>query len=202
MMKLYYSQYTRGHRPRWVLEELGVPYELLRLDLRKGEHKSPEYLKVHPLGVVPALEDANGVLLESGAICLYLADRYADGKLAPALGTHDRGEYYQWCMFALATLEPPIVALAQHTRFLPEAERQPALAERARQQLEPALRVLEQELGGREFIVGESFTVADVLVSATLSYANLFGALERFPGLKAYMQRHLERPAAKRAYAD
>jgi glutathione S-transferase len=201
-MKLYYSQFTRGHRPRWVLEELGLPYELQRLDMRKGEHKSPEYMKVHPLGQVPALEDSTGVLLESGAICLYLADKYPEKKLAPALGTHERGEYYQWSMFALATLEPSLVTIAMHTRFLPEAERQPALVERAKQQLQPALKVLEGHIGRREFIVGNAFSVADVLTAATLSWGQSMGVLSDFPGLQAYTKRHLERPAAKRAYAD
>ncbi|QRO00600.1 glutathione S-transferase family protein [Archangium violaceum] len=201
-MKLYYSQHTRGHRPRWVLEELGTPYELHRLDLRKGEHKSPEYQRIHPLGLVPALEDEGRVLVESGAICLYLADKYPEKKLAPTPGSHERGEYYQWVMFALSTLEPPLSTFASHTRFLPEAERQPAVAERAKQQFLPALRMLEQRLTGREYVVGDAFCVADVLLSGVLSWISLVGLANDFPGLRAYTKRQMERPAARRAYAD
>ncbi|PTL79915.1 glutathione S-transferase family protein [Vitiosangium sp. GDMCC 1.1324] len=201
-MKLYYSQHTRGHRPRWVLEELGIPYELHRLDLRKGEHKSPEYQRIHPLGLVPALEDEGRVLVESGAICLHLADKYPEKTLAPAPGTPERGEYYQWVMFALVTLEPSLSTFASHTRFLPEAERQPVLAERAKQQFLPALRMVEQRISGREYIVGNAFSVADVLLSGALSWGTLLGLFADFPGLQAYTQRLMERPAAKRAYAD
>ena len=201
-MKLYYSRFTRAHRPRWVLEELGVPYELQRLDLRQGEHKSPEYLKVHPLGQVPALEDDGLVLLESGAICQYLADKYPEAKLAPAPGTRERGEYYLWCTYLLATVEPELATAFLHLRMLPEAERIPAVAEIAKGKLMKMLRVLEAKVDGREYLVGDQFSVADVLLAAQLSWAKSFGMVDDFPGLQAYMKRHMARPAAQRAYAD
>lgn len=202
MNKLYYSQYTRAHRPRWVLEELGVPFELKRLDMSKGEHKSPDYLKVHPLGALPAFEDESGSLIESCAISMYLADKYPERELAPALGTRERGEYYQWCLFVPATLEEPLTTLGRHTRWLPEAERQPALVEQSRQKLVPVLQLLARRLEGRQFIVGDHFSVADVLVASMLSLAQRLDLLGDFPGLLAYTQRLLERPAARRAYVD
>ncbi len=201
-MKLYHSRFTRSHRPRWVLEELGVPYELQRLDLRQGEHKSPEYLKVHPLGQVPALEDDGLVLIESGAICQYLADKYPEAKLAPAPGTRERGEYFQWCTYTLATVEPELATAFYHLRLLPEAERMPAVAEGAKQKVQKMLRVVEEKVGDREYLVGNQFTVADVLLAAQLSWAKSFGMVDDFPGLQAYMKRHMARPAAQRAHAD
>jgi len=92
-MKLYYSPQTRAGRPRWLLEEIGAPYEIASLDLKKGEHKQPEYMKIHPHGAVPALIDGDLALFESAAICMYLADKYPEKKLAPALGTPARGEH-------------------------------------------------------------------------------------------------------------
>lgn len=200
-MKLYYSQYSRAHRPRWVLEELGVPYELQRIDISKGEQKSPEYLKVHPLGQLPALQDEGKVLIESAAICMYLADKYPDKGLAPAPGTIERGQYYQWVLFIMATLESPLGLYYMHTRG-PEAKRVPAQAAQAKEQGVAALQVLEAAVTGRDFIVGSRFTAADVLVATTLQWAGFTDILEGFPTLQAYLKRHLERPAARRAYAD
>ena len=94
-MKLYYAPQTRATRPRWMLEEIGAPYELVRLQLSKGEHKQPEYLKIHPHGAVPAYSDGEVTMFESAAICAYLADKFPDKRLAPPLGSPQRGLYYQ-----------------------------------------------------------------------------------------------------------
>jgi len=90
MIKLYYAPRTRSTRPRWLLEELGVPYELVRLDLGKGDHKKAEYLAIHPHGVVPALEDDGRVIIESLAICLYVADKFPEKGFAPEIRTIER----------------------------------------------------------------------------------------------------------------
>src|SRR5215216_2978564 len=103
-LRLYFVPRTRSLRPRWLLEELGVPYELVRLE--SADTKTPEYLAVHPLGRVPALVDDGVALFESAALYLHLADKYGEGKMAPAPGTIERGLYYQWILFASASLEP------------------------------------------------------------------------------------------------
>jgi glutathione S-transferase len=200
-MKLYCCPQTRSLRPRWMLEELGVPYELVVVDLSKGEHKRPEYLKVHPMGVVPALEDGEHTFIESVAICQYLADKYPEKGLAPQPGTPERGEYYQWMMFAMTTVEPPLVDAFMHTRFLPEAQRQPAVAEQGRKRFFEVARVLEERLRGREFIVGNGFTAADVVMAQMLGWGQVLGLMADFPGLTAYVARHTARPAAQRAMA-
>ncbi|MEZ4302554.1 MAG: glutathione S-transferase N-terminal domain-containing protein, partial [Polyangiaceae bacterium] len=105
-MKLYFAPRTRATRPRWLLEQLGEPYELVNVDLEKGEHKQLPYLRIHPLGRVPALVDGDAVIFESIAICMYLADKYPEKKLAPPVGTPERGQYYQWMLFAASELEP------------------------------------------------------------------------------------------------
>ena len=115
-MKLYYAPQTRATRPRWMLEEIGAPYELVRLQLSKGEHKQPEYLRVHPHGAVPAFADEHVTLFESGAICAYLADTFPEKQLAPAAGSAQRGPYYQWLFYSMATMEPPVLKVFLNTR--------------------------------------------------------------------------------------
>jgi glutathione S-transferase len=199
MMKLYFTPKTRSTRPRWMLEELGLPYELVSVDLAKGEHKRPEYLRIHPMGSVPALEDDGQPIFESAAILQHLADKHPDKGLAPALGTPARAEYYQWMMFCMATLEPVLAAVGEHTHFLPEAQRVPSEAERGRKRFWDLARMLEEKLRGREFLVGAHFTAADLLLASILGWARGSGLLADFPGLQAYAQRHLARPAAQRA---
>src|SRR5580700_2709800 len=122
-MKLYFAPRTRASRPRWLLEELGVPYELVRLDMAKKEHKEPSYLALHPHGAVPALTDGEVTIFESAAICLYLADKFPEKKLAPPVGSPARGLYYQWIIYGMATMEAPILEAYLHTRGLPEEKR-------------------------------------------------------------------------------
>ena len=198
-MKLYFAPQTRAVRPRWLLEELGVPYEIVPIDLTKGEHKKPEYMKIHPHGAVPALVDGDLALFESAAICMYLADKYAEKKLAPAVGTAARGLYYQWMIYAMATLEPPVVQIFFNTVMLPEAERSAAAVEKAKTQFADVARVLSSALATRPYILGEQFSAADVLIGGTIGWAGMMGLLGEHPTLQAYAQRLSERPAFQRA---
>jgi glutathione S-transferase len=200
-MKLYFFQQSRATRVRWMLEELAVPYELAQVDMMKGEHKHPDYLKVHPMGSLPALEDNGVPLFESAAIIMHLADKYPEKKLAPAVGTAERGEYYQWILFAMTEAEAPLVTIAQHTRFLPEAERSPLVIERSSKRFKAVAAVLEERMKGREYIVGNTFTAADVVLGGVLFLAQRVGQLgAELPTLKAYSDRMLARPAAKKGY--
>jgi len=96
-MRLYFFQQSRATRVRWMLEELGIPYELAPVDMMKGEHKQPAYLKVHPLGALPAIEDDGGSLFESAAIIMQLADKYPEKNLAPAVGSYERVKSRKLC---------------------------------------------------------------------------------------------------------
>src|SRR5207244_6480417 len=162
-MKLYYSTQSRAVRPRWMLEEIGAPYELVRLQLGT-DTKTPAYLKLNPNGTVPALVDGDLVLFESAAICQYLADRHPEKRLAPPLGTPARGLYYQWIHYAMSGLEPPAVTIFMHTIQKPEAERSPTLVAEAKKQIAAVLGVLDAALAGRPFILGDQFTTADVML--------------------------------------
>lgn len=190
VVKLYWARRSRGDRPRWLLEELGVPYELIRLDLGRREHKSPEYLRVHPLGLVPALVDGERVILESCAICLHLADRFPERGLAPPPGSDDRGTYYQWMVYAVATMEPPLARFAE--------SRDP----HARAQFDEAARIVSMVVAGRRWLLGETFSAADIMIGDELLWARSLGWLESHPELVAYLSRLEERPAFQRARAD
>jgi len=203
MPTLYHSQQSRSVRPRWLLEELGVPYDVVRLDLAAGEQKKPEFLRINPNGAVPALVDDDLTLFESAAICQYLADKYPEKRLAPPVGTPARGLYYQWIHFAMSGLEPPIIAIFLHTIQRPEAERIPKVAAEARPQLQAALRVVENALAGRQFILGNEFTAADVMLGSTLGWARMMGMVsDDLPNVGAYITRCADRPAFQRASGD
>ncbi len=200
-MKLYFFPQTRATRPRWILEELGIPYELEKVDVTKGEQRLPTYMKVHPLGVVPALDDDGFTMFESAAIVMHLADKFPDKGLAPAAGSKERAEYYQWILFAMTELENPLIDILQHTRFLPEAERQPAAIEKASKRFKTVATALQERMQNREYLVGDRFSAADVVVGGVLVLGNALGQLGDHPALQAYLKRLMERPAAQKALA-
>ncbi len=202
MIKLFYVPNTRATRPRWMLEELGVPYELVRLDPSKGENRTASYLGIHPLGQVPALVDGGTTVFESAAICAYLADRFPERRLAPEVGSPARAAYYQWLFFGMASLEPPVADYSHHTRVWPEARRVPAVAEEARQTFARVAFVLEGHLAGRQFLVGEELSAADVIVASILGWAHSMRLLEGLPALGAWSKAMSKRPAFQRSRAD
>ncbi|WP_223643557.1 glutathione S-transferase family protein [Corallococcus sp. EGB] len=198
-MKLYFALRTRAIRPRWLLEELGVPYELVRLDLSRQENTTPEYLVVHPLGDLPALVDGDLTLLDSLSSCLHLADRFPEKHLAPPVGSTERGPYYGWMTFAELILDPLVMefyrdAQSPVAREVPEGE-----AMKLRTRLTAALDHIQRGLGGREFLMGEAFTAADVVMASILHLANTLMLLDGYPRLVEYVRRHSQRPAVRRA---
>ncbi len=200
-MKLYYVPKTRASRPRWVLEELGVPYDLVRLDPARAETRSAEHLERHPLGHVPVLEDRGQAIFESGAICLHLADLFPEKRLLPPPGSVERGLAYQWVLFSVTEMEPPLIALSAEGKK-PEAERDPTATAQARDRFRKAADVLEVALRNRKFLLGDGFGVADVMVGGTLAWARGFRLLDGLPSVEAYLTRLRERPAWQRAMAD
>ena len=201
-MKLYHSTFTRSGRARWMLEEIGEPYELVHVSLMKGEGRTPEYLAIHPHGAVPALVDGHHKLIESSAIIMHLADKFADKKLAPALGTIDRAHYYRWMVYVPATVDPALEAITLHTRLLPEAKRVAAIADEGKRRWGNIARVLEEAVGGRKFVVGDHFTGADVAVASAIGWVEFLGLLGDHPKLAEYAKPMKDRPAVQRAHAD
>ncbi|MCA1829701.1 MAG: glutathione S-transferase family protein [Myxococcales bacterium] len=197
MLKLFYIPNTRASRVRWMLEELAVPYELARIDWPTT--RSPDYLdKVHPLGAVPALQDGDSVVIESAAIIAHLADKFPDKRLAPPPG--ERGAYYQWIVYAMATLEPLVVAFNEHTRKLPEGQRISTIAEAARRSFGAAAAAVVRELEGKEWILGR-FTAADVVLGSVVNWAAMIKIADA-PALVEYAERIRARPAWQKARRD
>lgn len=199
-MKLYFHPMTRATRPRWILEELGQSYELAPIDVMKGEQKHADYMKVHPLGVLPALQEDGFTLMESAAIVMHLADKFPEKGLAPAVGSQERAEYYQWILFAMTEAEPPLVQILYHTRFLPEAERSPDVIAKSSKRFKTVANVIQDRMQGREYIVGNRFTAADIVLGGVVNFGNMLGQIGDHPGLQAYAKRLMERPAAKKAF--
>ncbi len=200
MLKLYHAPRSRSLRVLWLLEELGVDYELELIPFRKllaGEHRTPDYLALHPLGEVPLLRDGELRLFESGAICTWLSERHPEAGLTPSDGD-ERARWLQWLFFAVATLEPPAWTRLRHRRMLPPEKRNAATLLSATRRYKKALAVLEEQLAdGREWLLGERFSAADILCVNTLLWAREL--LDEAPSATAWCQRARARPACRRA---
>jgi glutathione S-transferase len=196
-MKLYHQPRTRSSRVRWLLAELGVPVDVQPVDVFAGAGRTPDYQQaVHPHGFVPALEDDGTVLIESSAICMYLADRYGEGRLAPKPGTIERGKYYEWMVYVPATVDPVLETIMFNTVFLPEPKRNAQLADRAKKtwaaKIEPRF---VATLSKTPFILGDAFSAADVLAAGALTWARMAQVLGEDPALIRYLEAITSRPA-------
>ncbi|BAZ24345.1 glutathione S-transferase domain-containing protein [Kalymmatonema gypsitolerans NIES-4073] len=175
MLKLYGGVRSRASIVQWYLEELGIAYEFVKLDMQAGEHRQPEYLIINPIGKVPAIVDGDFQLWESGAILLYLAEKY--GKTT---SLEEKAILAQWVLFANATLSPGIFAQASRERELPLL-----------------MTALNEIFGRQSFLLGNEFTVADVAVGSVLSYIPIMLKLDLspYPAVLNYIKQVSERPA-------
>jgi glutathione S-transferase len=190
---LYHHPFSRAAGVVWMLEEVGVPYELRFVDIMKGAHKAAELVTLNPMGKLPILVDGDAVVTESAAIGLYLADRYALGRLAPAPDDAARATYLRWSLFAPSVIEPGSMAKAANWEFKPS---QAGWGDHA-----SMLRAMESAVTGREFLLGDHFSMADVIFGGTLRYMLRFNMLEARPAFVAYSDRLAARPALQRADA-
>ena len=180
MLKLYGGARSRASIVQWYLEELGVPYEFILLDMQAGEHRQPEYLAINPIGKVPAIVDGDFQLWESGAILFYLAQKY--GKMPPSL--EEQAKINQWILFGNATLGPGIFVEASRERETPKL-------------LTPLNQILEKQ----PFFLGDELSVVDVAVGSVLAYIPMMLKLDlsEYPAVVDYIKRISERPAFQKA---
>jgi len=189
---LYFARASRAFVPLWLLEELGLPYRLKRLNLKRGDHKTRPYVALNPMGKVPTLTDGQAVITENPAICLYLADRYAYGSLAPRIEAAERAPYLRWMVFATAVAEPSI--------YSDEAQDPIAASGRGWGDKASVLAALKQALTPGPWLLGETFSAADVMLGSLLSIAFVQKRIPDPPEeLSAYVARLGERPAFQRA---
>jgi glutathione S-transferase len=194
-VKLYEFAPTRSIRARWTLQELGVDFEPVTVNIPAGDNRRPEFLEVNPAGKLPVLVDGDMVLTESVAIALYLAEKYSERGLLPA-DMKGRAQVNRWLLFTATELEQPLWRIARNTFIYPENQRLPADVQIAREEFKAMAAVLENHMQGRRFVVGEDVTVADLVLAYTLDWANEVKLLDGFPRLKAYMERMYARPSA------
>ena len=190
---LFHHPFSRAANVVWVLEEVGVDYELRFVDIMKGEQKSPELLAMNPMGKLPTLKDGDTVVTESAAIALYLADRYAYGRLAPRVDDPARGAYLRWSLFAPSVIEPGSMAKASGWTF---KEGQAGWGSH-----DAMLSAMELAVRDKEFLLGPQFSMADVIFGGTLAYMLSFKMIDPRPAFTAYAERLAARPALKRAEA-
>ena len=180
LLKLYGGARSRASIVKWYLEEIGVPYEFVMLDMQAGAHLGPDYLEINPIGKVPAIVDGDFKLWESGAILLYLAQKH--GKMPESL--EQQAQVVQWVMFAHATLEVGIFVEANRDRETPRL-------------LTPLNQIFEKQ----PFLMGNEFGVADAAVGSILNYIPILLKLDLspYPAVLDYMKRISERPAFPKA---
>lgn len=191
---LFHAPQTRSGSARLLLEELGAEYELHVLNLKRNEQRAPAYLAINPMGKVPAIRHGDSVVTEQGAVFIYLADLYPEARLAPAIGDPLRGPYLRWIVFYGSCFEPAVI-----DRSL---KRDPAPASTSPYgDYETMLASLTGQLAKGTYLLGETFSAADVLWGSALSWTTQFGLVPRLPVIDAYLARFQGRPAVTRVRA-
>lgn len=204
-MKLYHIPSTRSVRPRWLLEEMNINYELVLVTMEMS--RQPEYKKLHPHGKVPVLVDGDVIIYESAAICAYLADRYFERGFAPSLQSSARAYYYQWLFYAPLTIEAPVEQYMFHVlpnlpeKLLPKNQQTHVSEAEALAWFAKVCEPLNEHLKNHEYLVENRLTAADVVTGGVLVWAFKLGMMKDETPAKAYVTKLMERPAFQRADA-
>lgn len=193
-LTLYHAIPSRSSIVRWMLEELGEPYDVHLLDLKKGENREPAYLAVNPMGKVPAVRHGDAVIAEASAICCYLADEFPHAGLNIPVGDPRRGPYLKWLFFSPSCIEPAMLERA-YPRKEPVSRSAAGFGD-----FDTVMDVLGKAAGAASpYLLGERFTAADVVIGSALRWGMLFKLIPERPEFAAYVGRLTERPAFKRA---
>ena len=201
MLKLHFAPNSRAVRVVWLLEELGLEYELNKMRFHPQDLKSDEHRGRHPLGRVPVLDDGDVQIWESGAIIDYILERHKNGGLKPAVEDARFPQYLQWFHYTEGMVMPPINTIVVHTRLLPPERRDATVLAQARKLLTRAWQPVNDGLKGKDYLIGE-FSGADTMLGHACVMSNRLGCLtEDMTGLAAYVERIEARPAWKRADA-
>lgn len=197
---------TRAVRPRWLLEEMGIDYELINVSMEMS--RQPEYRRLHPHGKVPVLVDENVTIFESAAICTYLADRYLEKGFAPPINSPARAYYFQWLFYATQTLESPVEQYMFNVlpnlpeKVLPKATQARVTPEEAKDWFIKVCQPLNQLLQDNNYLVENSFSAADIVTGGVLLWALKLGMLKEESPVKSYITRLRKRSALDTADID
>ncbi|HYI48647.1 MAG TPA: glutathione S-transferase family protein [Allosphingosinicella sp.] len=189
----YTHPQSRGRVIRWMLEEVGAPYETVVLGYNQSM-KDADYLAINPMGKVPALKHGDTIVTETAAICAYLADAFPDTGLAPPPGHRQRGAYYRWLFFAAGPVEAAVTNKALKVEVSDEQRAFVGYGS-----FDAAIDALEVAIAPGPYICGEQFTAADLYVGSQIGFGMMFGSIEKRPSFEAYFGRLQARPAAIRA---
>jgi glutathione S-transferase len=192
---LYHIAPSRSSIAHWMLEEVGEPYEMHLLSMKRGENREPAYLAVNPMGKVPAIKHRGVVITEAAAICLYLADEFPKAGLTVPIGDPGRGPFLKWLFFAPSCIEPAIM-----DRAFKRSEEAPRSA-LGYGDFDTTMDVVAKAIERGPYILGDQFTAADVVVGSTLRWGTMFKLIPERPEFLSYIARIAERPALKRAEA-
>lgn len=184
-MKLYYNPRSRASIAKWALDECGADYELVHIDFEKAENRDPEFLAINPAGKLPALVDGDVRVFETVAIGLYLAEKFPESNMAPPVGSTHRGRYLSLMVFATSQLEPAM----GDTLLKVETS-----AYRGWRDFKSCEALLVQELGENPYLLGQEFSMVDIVIGAQFIWKRMFGAADEAPEIKAYIDRLLARP--------
>jgi glutathione S-transferase len=200
-MKIHFAPNTRAVRIVWLFEELGLRYELERYKLGDPAMRSAEYRRVHPMGRVPALQDGDVTIFESGAIVEYVLAKYGQGRMMPKQSSSDFPAYLQWLHYAEGMIMPPVNTIVVETILLPPERRNQGNVDRATKLLGQMLSAVDQHLAGRDYLAGE-FSGADIMTGhACTVAARLKADVSDKPNVAAYIARVNARPALQKAWS-
>ncbi len=199
MLKLHFAPNSRAGRIVWLLEELGLPYEINKMDFHPKALKSDEHRSRHPLGRVPVLDDGDTRLFESGAIVEYILERHKNGGLKPDPSATEFPDYLQWFHYCEGMVMPPINIIVVNTILLPPERQDPSALGQAQRLLAKALSPIDGALYGRDYLIG-SFSAADIMLGHACFMSNQLGYVsDDLVNLKAYVEKIANRSAFKTA---
>ena len=195
MLKLHHAPNSRAGRIVWLLEEVGLEYELNKMAFHPKELKSDEHRARHPLGRVPVLEDGEVMLYESGAIVEYIIARHTDGTLQPNVNTPEFPEYLQWFHYCEGMVMPPVNTIVVQTKLLPEDRRNAEVLDQAQRLLTKALAPVDKAVERREYLIGD-FSGADIMLGHACFMSRRLGCFNgEMTALDVYVNRLEARPA-------
>jgi glutathione S-transferase len=204
MIKLHYSPSTASMAPHIVLEELGCPFELLKIDREGGELNSMAYRRLNPNGLIPVLEDGDIVLYETAAICLHLADTHPESGLLPPVGTAERAHVYKWLSWLSTTLQQTLVVYFYPERWADQADAVIQVQTHAARKVRLLLEQIDAQLASHQgqWLMGDTFGLTDIYAMMLCRWTrNIEGSKARdLSRINAWLQRVLDRPAVRRVF--
>ncbi len=200
MLTIYHAVGTRSLRIIWTCEELKIPYQVETIPFTAEYRASQEWREMNPVGKIPVLQDDDFIMFESGAMVQYILDRHGNGQLQPKPGTPEHGLYLQWCWFAEFTFARPIGEIVNHRRVFEEHQQSDAAINEMKDRASLCVKALDEAIEGREFLVGNEFTAADIMMGYSMFIFNKYISSDNQNNAHDYWNRLQQREACQTAF--